>query len=322
MEYEAILRIKEENKSLLFDKGPRIENISQVLTQVSNIIGVGIGEKTTKGVEGKLGIIVSVIKKLSKDELEKKRIIPESIEGVKTDVIETGVISAPPTAIPSEGLYNRVKRIKPAPPGCSIGHYKITCGTFGCVVKNKRGGEFILSNNHVLANENDAEIGDDIFQPGPYDGGESPKDKIGELDRFIPISFDEPNYVDCAIAKPEPLRTYRDLSPFIIGIGLPRRETVEPKLGMRLIKSGRTTGITRETIKQTDLTVRIQYSNNRSATFDNQIMAGYMSQGGDSGSLVLTNDKRPVGLLFAGSPYSTIINPIEAVLRSLDVEIK
>jgi hypothetical protein len=210
--------------------------------------------------------------------------------------------------------------MRPALPGCSIGHYKITAGTFGCVVKDRNGEEFILSNNHVLANENDVEIGDPILQYGPYDGGKLPDDKIAELSRFIPLSFskDKPNYVDCAIAKPI---NDQDIDSCIIEIGEPKKEIIKPELRMRVTKSGRTTGVTNGTITQTDVTVNVTYSK-ESAHFENQIIATPMSRGGDSGSLVLTDDNKPVGLLFAGSPFSTVISPIEEVLKSLDVEVK
>jgi PKD repeat protein len=53
------------------------------------------------------------------------------------------------------------------------------------------------------------------------------------------------------------------------------------------------------------------------------IIPGTFSSGGDSGSLIVTDDenKNPVGLLFAGSDVNTIANPIDQVLDSFDVEI-
>ena len=54
--------------------------------------------------------------------------------------------------------------------------------------------------------------------------------------------------------------------------------------------------------------------------FEDQILAGAMSQGGDSGSLVLDKDNNAVGLLFAGSNTSTLMNPIQYVLDAFGVE--
>ena len=78
--------------------------------------------------------------------------------------------------------------MRPVPGGISIGHTEITAGTFGCLVK--RGSDtYILSNNHVIANSNDAQVGDVIIQPGPVDGGTSPADDIARLAEFIPMSY-------------------------------------------------------------------------------------------------------------------------------------
>ena len=46
-----------------------------------------------------------------------------------------------------------------------------------------------------------------------------------------------------------------------------------------------------------------------------------MSQGGDSGSAVLDQNNHLVGLLFAGSDSSTIINRIENVFSVLGVSL-
>ena len=63
----------------------------------------------------------------------------------------------------------------------------------------------------------------------------------------------------------------------------------------------------------------------------NQIIIepGSFSAGGDSGSLVVVDgkgkdradDRRPVGLLFAGSVFITVANPIDLVLDRFDVTV-
>ena len=71
-----------------------------------------------------------------------------------------------------------------------------------------------------------------------------------------------------------------------------------------------------------DATVNVSYGAGRTARFDNQIVTGPMSKGGDSGSLVVAGDAlKAVGLLFAGSDQTTIINPIQAVLDCLSITI-
>ncbi len=90
---------------------------------------------------------------------------------------------------------------------------------------------------------------------------------------------------------------------------------------MPVTKSGRTTGLTTGEILQVDVTVDVQYGAGRTARFTDQLLAGPMSQGGDSGSAVLDAQHRLLGLLFAGSANSTIINRIEHVFAALQVSL-
>jgi hypothetical protein len=315
------------------------------LMGLSNVVATGVGYKIAgETPTDEVSIVVSVAKKLPVAQLTEAALVPKSIDGLKTDVIETGPIVA---------FQDPKLRYRPARPGCSLGHPLVTAGTFGCLVK--RGDQvFILSNNHVLANSNAAQNDDPIWQPGKYDGGAS-VDQIATLEQFIPIGFpgdpqptpapepggcsplasimksfqsqptrppaiqiNEPgnNTVDCALAKP----LSPDLvSPDILNIGIPIGAG-PATLGTPLQKMGRTTGYTTGQITQLDVTVSVDYGG-KIATFRNQLMAGAMSQGGDSGSAVLDMNKRVVGLLFAGSATTTIMDPIQLVLDALQVQL-
>jgi hypothetical protein len=251
---------------------------------------------------------------------------------------------------PIRALQSPTGRFRPAPGGVSIGHRDITAGTLGCLVR-REGITYILSNNHVLANSNSASPGDPILQPGPYDGGKLPDDQIAELTEFVPVSFTgvpsecptgqgiarflnsvakllgsdtrlaavsiraADNLVDAAIARP--LRA-EDVKDEILNIGA-IQGSASAELGMAIKKSGRTTGLTTGEILQVDVTANVQYGEGRIARFSDQLLAGPMSQGGDSGSAVLDDQDRLVGLLFAGSDNSTIINRIEHVFTALRV---
>ena len=93
-------------------------------------------------------------------------------------------------------------------------------------------------------------------------------------------------------------------------------------LGMAVRKSGRTTGFTTGQITVLDTTVSVSYGVGRTANFEGQFVSGPMSQGGDSGSLLVAADSlKAVGLLFAGSNQATIFNPIQDVLNLLQIEI-
>ena len=291
----------------------------QELLRKKNVCGVGIGYKMSGGrimSVRELSIVALVTQKVRPlSLLSSHDAVPSTIEGITTDILETGVIRVPPTPV----TPLRQTPIRPAPGGCSIGYYRITAGTLGCLVR--RGYEtFILSNNHVLADENKGQRGDPILQPGPYDGAMFPEHKIAELEDFVPLTFTGTNKVDAAIAKPVSLGIVTDE---ILGIGIPRG-TIRADLGIRVIKSGRTTGITRGVITIMDATVDIEYKGGR-ARFENQLivaMPGF-SRGGDSGSVVLIDDgtRRVCGLLFAGSEYVTIINRIEDVLSALNITL-
>ena len=102
------------------------------LLSLPNVCGVGIGYKEVKGKTTKdLAVNIFVEKKVDKKQLDKKDIapakitIPETGEDVVTDVIEIGIIKA----------LAYTARIRPAKPGYSIGHFKVTAGTFGCLVR-------------------------------------------------------------------------------------------------------------------------------------------------------------------------------------------
>jgi len=187
----------------------------------------------------------------------------------------------------------------------------------------------ILSNNHVLANANAAAIGDAILQPGPYDGG-TDRDRIAALEAFVPIVFDgfldwllslfgiaRPvrNVVDAALGKP---LNDADVSEEVLEIGTVS-ETASGTIGMPVRKSGRTTGLTEGKITAVAATVRVFYGLTRTARFRDQLVASALSQGGDSGSLIVDADDRAVGLLFAGSSNTTILNPIGEVERLLGI---
>lgn len=234
-------------------------------------------------------------------------VIPNRIDGFETDVIEVGKIVA---------LQSRMDKWRPAPGGVSIGHFAVTAGTLGCLVwVEGEVGWRILSNNHVLANCNDAQIGDEIRQPGTVDGGTG-ADKIAELEAFVPINFGGPtNYVDCAIALP---LSQSDVSPWILDVGCPAGRA-EAELGMTVKKSGRTTGLNSNTVQQVGAVAWVTYDVGV-AYFEGQIITGHLADGGDSGSVVLDMSNRIVGLLFAGSASITIVNPFELVISALELD--
>ncbi len=279
-----------------------------------NIVGVGISEKLVDGDHtGEQCVTVYVVAKAPKDEVLPEAFVPEKVNGVVTDVVPTGEFHA----FPHKGRY------RPAPGGVSVGHFRITAGTIGCLVRRGRAC-FILSNNHVLANVNQGRIGDPIVQPGPYDGGRVPQDVIARLSQFVPIGFGgQVNHVDCAIAQASP----RLVTPLNKCVGRISATPIPAVRNMLVKKCGRTTQFTRGRITDINATVRVGYGTSGVAIFQNQIIivsltANAFSQGGDSGSLIVSDrGNSPVGLLFAGSATTTIANHIPNVLSALNVTI-
>lgn len=256
--------------------------------------------------------------------------IPEVLEGVTVNTKVSGRFYA---------LQNTTARWdRPVPIGVSTGHPAITAGTIGARVKDGANNVYALSNNHVYAAVNTASIGDNVLQPGAYDGGINPDDAIGTLHTYQPIVMCDwfwlwytcptTNTIDAAIARSSTalLGNSTPMSSDPAACYIPSTETAEPYVGQTVKKFGRTTGLTAGTVDTINLTVDVCYDDacNDIARFGDQISItpGGFSAGGDSGSLIVTQEgNQPVGLLFAGSDTNTLANRISAVLSTLGVSI-
>lgn len=287
-----------------------------------NIVGIDIGEKISEsGPTGHRSIRIFVKQKASLTNVANDTQVPDSIDGIPTDVIQVGDIVA----------QNRKMR-RPAICGGSVGHKHITAGTIGCLCVSDDNKLCILSNNHVLANVNEASAGDIVLQPGPVDilGSVKPEHIIGELTDFIHMNSTG-NIVDAAIAQVFD----GEVSPEHFSFKLdPDPDT--PAEGMSVKKDGRTTSFTKGEISGLNALVNVRYSpfiNGQVQTvvlgFKNQITIRGTVQGkvfsrpGDSGSIVVNSmNNRPVGLLFAGDETQDITwaNPIQHVISELALD--
>lgn len=217
---------------------------------------------------------------------------------------------------------------RPVPIGVSAGHPSVTAGTLGARVTD---GEHVyaLSNNHVLAAVNDGREGDNFLQPGVVDGGRNPDDALGTLAAYEPIRMCQllcpENRIDAAIALTTPADVGTSTPEG--GYGTPRQRTADVELGMKVQKYGRTTGQTEGRVTGIHATIDVGYRGTTARFVDQIVISdGSFSNPGDSGSLVVTKgillgDRRPVGLLFAGSNMSTIANPIDFVLDRFKVTV-
>jgi hypothetical protein len=336
---DELLTVKQDLESAIFarshiaassalgDEPPDLEDL---------VVGVGIGpahrDFESVGSRGPGAPVLNVYVTERIDMDGAKRILVDtyrarafSRDSQPVNVIFTGPIDA---------LAHR-HRERAAPCGISVGHFKITAGTQGALARGRSGERahrlLILSNNHVLANSNDAAAGDAIIQPGPADRGNNPADRIAILERWVPIDFaGAPNLVDCATAwcwpdlvRPDFIRgSGSGWSYFQVGTTV-----VNASINLAVGKSGRTTQLTSGRVIDTNASIRVNFGKSGVGNFTDQITIrgnhGQFSQGGDSGSLIWTWDghRNPVGLLFAGGGEFTFANKIQHVLDALDIDL-
>ena len=324
---------------------------SDQLRGKENVVLVGLGHKHVKDRDtGKLSIVVGVSTKKPLSVLPPKDVVPPVINGVPTDVEETGEIwlLSQPTAV------DRTVNFRPAPGGVSIGHESGPTGTMACAVR-KKGKWYILSNHHVFAEVvNEAVIGSGILQRGYVDGGRADTDMIARLSEFVEIEMDgvstcpmgravvatfnflarslhrktrlpvaiakAQNTVDCALALP--VRDGDVLDTILEDDGRYVRvfgET-EPRIGLAVKKSGRTTGTTHGHISLVDVDATVNLGGGKVATFVDQFAVPDFGKGGDSGSLVCSEADQAAGLLFAGSATITLVNRWRNVRTALRLD--
>ncbi|CAA9423756.1 MAG: FIG00497627: hypothetical protein [uncultured Pseudonocardia sp.] len=320
-----------ENALRSQSRSSKLQTVEAFTASDSNIQGVAIGlGEPGEGPPGQPTLQIYVAEATT----------PDSVRS--TLASSMGVQSAQDSSLPitvrKSGVFDALAhrfRIRPAPGGVSAGHFRVTAGTLGCLATGRSAPRtsrlLMLSNNHVLANSNNAAGGDCITQPGNIDGGRCPADQIAILERFVPIRFGGPsNFVDCATGWCWPDRVRRELVYLSGGqIQLFRigSNPTWPTLGMLVGKSGRTTQLTQGRVVALNWSGWINYGVGN-AFFTGQVVvqgasSTPFSAGGDSGSVIWewASGLRPVGLLFAGGGGLTIANPMPWVVSALDINL-
>lgn len=227
---------------------------------------------------------------------------------------------------------NQVKQPFPISLGTSGGNvHDITArfccsGTLGALVTDGT-TQYILSNNHVLADSDTATVGDNISQPGLVDVGcnASLASVVANFSRAPALGTAN---VDAALAQVVPGAV--DRAGSILEVGIPSSTLATPAMGTPVTKSGRTTGRTCAAISSVNTNVLVQYQRSCgqgkkfTILYVNQVAvnSSSFSAAGDSGSLIVTQSAaQPVALLFAGSSTTTIANPIQDVTSALGVSV-
>jgi hypothetical protein len=328
-----IVALKADIESKLVGKATVASDIGVQSAETGNVTGVGFtiadAEDITSGLAGNVMPGQTALAIFTVERQESGQLQAEIADVAGTRALSTLPVVQVPVGI-VEAQPHRF-RIRPAPGGVSIGHFRITAGTFGCLTvglnppRNSR--LLILSNNHVLADSNNGRLGDCICQPGPADGGRCPADQIAILESFIPINFAGGiNFVDCANGWAWPDRVRREL--IYLSGGAQRffrigNNPIEPAVNMLVGKSGRTTQLTQGRVTAVGVSVNVSYGGGRVAHFRDQFAVragtGNFSAGGDSGSVIWqwAAGLRPCGLLFAGGGGTTFGNRITRVLAAL-----
>jgi hypothetical protein len=230
-------------------------------------------------------------------------------------------------------------------------------GTLGALVEDTEHNSYILSNNHVLAESDQGKIGDTIDQPGLIDNACRPLSQpgstvrsVGSLRYYVPLATSQTN-VDAALAAVTPGAVSPDgsiLQLGAVGAGANGSVGTAPPVagvgealnannlsGLRVAKSGRTTGLTCSAVESVSLTVKVDYYKDcaetqpyYTKTYTGQIgiSGNSFSDSGDSGSLIVdASNAQPVGLFYAGGTDGngnglSVANPIGDVLNELGTQ--
>lgn len=347
----------------------------------NGIIAIGVGKKSTGPIDDDSSFCVTgfVKRKMSKKDL-KNRAMPDFSASFKAisgsapveqnllvDVVEAGstfsaepklridkslrgAYGGPPPSVDFQKKFNAIRAgIGIINPVGSFPEF-LSVGTLGFFVNDEQGRLYLVSNNHVIANENNARKGNAIVQPGTLDLTDTELElmdtldrlrnrlRIGKLSAWVDIQFPTTdqmlfNEVDCAIAEVEEnRRSMTDVAR--IGLGGKSRglgpnfrinsDTGQVTGSTRVFKAGRTTGWTEGDVIALNVLVDVEYDAGV-ARFQNQIAirptednGGPFSAAGDSGSGIYNMDHQLVALLFAGSATRTLANPARTVMKKLE----
>jgi hypothetical protein len=274
----------------------------------AHLVGFGFGAKESNGrITGDLAARVYVRKKLPLADLPRRLRVPETIDGLVTDVVPVG---------------NLRLHARPVPLGAGIGRVTGGRGTLGCIVENGIDPDrFLLTAAHVIAPDDTARKGDAIIEPSARDGGTQ---TIATLDRFEALRVDgEANVIDAAVAR---LLRPADVELRLPRIGMLNTEPLAPFVFQSVRKHGATTFHTLGVVTGIRETLEFREPGARSLVYEDVFeitgCPGHFSEPGDSGAVVvdaLTN--RPIGLLVGGRDTRSYLIPIDRILNHFGMRI-
>jgi hypothetical protein len=217
-------------------------------------------------------------------------------------------------------------------------------GTLGCFVRLADDSIGFVSNNHILAGENEASIGDRIVQPSEVQADDP--EVVATLSDFVPLvrsrqttvfgpTGPAPNVVDAAVAKVDLLHLPVQQQYLPHRVGRPPMTSGAASLGLPVHKVGRGTGESFGIVRQVGVVVGpLQYMTGQ-CWFRRSIIiettnptAPPFSSAGDSGAAVVDDQGNAVGLVYGGLPgvpgqlpHQTYACPMNEVLRKLNCRL-
>jgi hypothetical protein len=284
--------------------------------------------------------------------MDSGRPFPHRFEGVPITVTDTPAEVESLVAVANSGpahpslasVLPEVNRHRPLVSGLQIQNFDddvrqgvldqgfMTVGTLGCFVRLPNGRPGFVSNNHVIAGENRGSLDQDrILQPGS---------KAFELDNQVGVlrGFVELLTSPFGATPKQGNATLNDVDAAVVelaeGVGFTQgflrsrgliapNATARARVGDRVFKVGRTTGLTYGEVTETATIVGpVTYGAGQCWFRRSIVIEGLngtlFSDKGDSGSAIVRANGEIIGLLYAGNGEQTYACPIEAVLTSLD----
>ena len=294
---------------------PTLDHLQFPLLPMRIGIGIGIGLRP-----GEFSLAIRVRQRIPQIDQILQRLIAMAHNEV--DIVETGQLRLFAPDVDAQTLR---ARCRPLLIGCSVAHVTATAGSLSFMARhNKTNSTVLVSNSHVFAHSGSAKVGDGITQPGRIDGTADP---VAALLDFVPLKPDGSNFVDAAIAVVDPSV---DLQPGSIpGIGAFSFTGGDVLPIMNVTKVGRTSGLTRGVITAVEVDHVLVDTEVGTMTFDGQIeikgAEHAFSLAGDSGSLVVTDQKQGIGIVFCGNEFAnnglgiTYANPLPKVMDALNL---
>jgi len=321
------LKIKSEEKADgTIIQTSKAQSLDNTLRAYPNYVGytTDMGNIKDGKNTGEKAVTIFVTKKVPLDDLSAEEILPQNIDGVMTDVVvmEQVIGPRPLPQAEAESLDDYKKDYKEPPCGVSWGNVKISAGTGGGPI-NIDGTLHLASNTHVGCESISKDLSDqcrDDLQPGNYDDGTKIK---GYTAKAIVMPEGKPAFNDFCVIRPTEGVV---LNPATLqNLVIPRGMTTL-KIGDRVWKEGRTTGLTFGTITSLSSSVNVGYGEGTRLHLA-CILSTDMSAGGDSGSWIykkvspgdtITNeDKFVVAYLFAGSATHTVMHEIQNAVSAV-----